>query len=215
MDWVGGTTDGSVDPIVSGNCVCTLTLTRWTPYSYDPLQPAVGHKSTESIESKSVYRHSFHSQWDQQTRPWFHQPNPWPWLVDTRRTIDPKLEVGKAEQKEICKQYERSIMRSKQPTIDLSEQKSRYTLSATQSKNRLQAVVSGCNFKCEDLHPKISRKPEVARIVTEPAERVGTGSTRSKSMAGGESRQSARKSFNEGVVDKIRQQLLSERKPQR
>ena len=169
----------------------------------------VGHKSTESFENRSVYKQSFNSQWDEQTRPWYHHQNPWPWLVDTRRTVNPKYEVGKTQKQEICNQYERSLMRSKKaPTIDLTEQKSRYTLSATQSRNKLFTESS-----------KKEQEFKSGGRVHQPGNTSAAGDEygmqRSKSASGCPSRQSARKSFNEGVVGNIRKQLMTEQKPPR
>jgi hypothetical protein len=151
-----------------------------------------------------VYKHSFHSQWDGNTRPWFHQANPWPWLVDTRRTVDPSFEVGKAQQKEICQQFERNLMRSKRPTIDLTEQKTRYTMSGTQSRDRFCTEPSKNDVEIRSLKPD----PQTRTISIQGGEIQQMH--RSRSASGCASRQSARKSFTEGVVANIQQKLLSE-----
>lgn len=126
--------------------------------------------------------------------------------MDTRRTVNPNYEVGKTQKQEMCHQYERSLMRSKKaPTIDLTEQRSRYTLSATQSRHKLFTESS----KKEHDFKSGGRVHQPGNTSAAGEE---YGMQRSKSASGCPSRQSARKSFNEGVIGNIRQQLMTEEK---
>ena len=56
-------------------------------------------------DTRSEYRDEFRQMWTSRTRHWFHEPNVWPYVVDTRRTVDPDFEVTLKDKKKAITSY--------------------------------------------------------------------------------------------------------------
>lgn len=75
---------------------------------------------------RSVYKHDYLRSWNDQTRAWYHQRNHWPYLVDTRRTIDPDFEVTRRQKDSLCRSVDKNWYGSAPPAqIVLDERSSK------------------------------------------------------------------------------------------
>lgn len=69
-----------------------------------------------------MYKHDYLRSWNDQTRAWYHQRNHWPYLVDTRRTIDPDFEVTRKQKDSLCRSVDKNWYGSAPPArIQLDE----------------------------------------------------------------------------------------------
>lgn len=64
-----------------------------------------------------MYKHDYIKTWNEKTRPWFHAQNVWPYLVDTRRTVDPDFEVSPKQRDQMCKSAEKKRFGESAPAV--------------------------------------------------------------------------------------------------
>lgn len=78
------------------------------PKNTTPLERYKAPKPFDPDTGASVYNQDYRKSWGNmaQKRPWYHTPNVWPAVVDTRRTIDPYFEVSKKEKQDLIRMHE-------------------------------------------------------------------------------------------------------------